>query len=138
MRQNISTGSHFEKSYGYSRAVRVGDTVYIAGTVGLDLATGTIPSDPAEQFRHAIHNITLGLTEAGATLADVVQLTTYVSAPAIFTDIVGPLLGETFGGIRPTNTALVVSFPWPGIDLEIQSIAVIGAGAGLGTAGQGG
>ncbi|WP_420392788.1 Rid family hydrolase [Acuticoccus sp.] len=128
MRQNVSTGSRFEEAYGYSRAVRVGDTVYVAGTVGIDRASGRVPEDPAEQYDNAIDIITGALAEAGAGLADVVQLTVYVASAELFTEVVGPRLAATFGGIRPTNAALVVAFPWPEIKLEIQSVAVIGAG----------
>ncbi|RAI00600.1 hypothetical protein DLJ53_15185 [Acuticoccus sediminis] len=126
-RRNITFGAPLEQKYGYTRAVKVGETVYVAGTIGLDPSTGTLPDDPTAQFHNAIGIIRRALEEAGASLSEIVQLTTYVSAPEMFTEVVGPLLGETFGDIRPTNTALVVSFPWPGIALEIQSIAVIGA-----------
>ncbi len=129
MRQNIIFGSPFEEAYGYARAVKVGDTVYVSGTIGRDAETGALPEDPAAQYHNAIAIIARALREAGATLDDIVQLTVYSATAEVFTETVGPLLGETFGAIRPTNTALVVSFPWPGIAVEIQSVAVIGAGA---------
>lgn len=125
MRQNITLGSPLEKAYGYSRAVKVGDMIWVAGTIGIDPATGAMPEDPEEQFHNAIRIIRRALEEAGASLAHIVQLTTYVSSPEVFTETVGPLLGKTFGDIRPTNTALVVSFPWPNISLELQSVAMI-------------
>lgn len=126
-RENFSTGSHFEKSFGYSRAVRVGEQVFVSGTVGLDYETGRIPDDPVDQFRQSVANITRALEMAGAKLADVVQITTYVTGPEVMTAI-GPALSETFGPIGPTNTALVVAFPFEGIKLEIQATAIVGCG----------
>jgi len=126
-RVNISSGSSFEEAFGYSRCVRVGETVYVSGTVGFDYDTGTCDSDPVEQLRQIIRNIEPPLNEAGATLKDVVQITTYVTAPEVF-DAIGSTLGEIFGDIRPTNAAVVVQFPVPHVKVEISATAVIGCG----------
>lgn len=127
-RENISSGSSFEKAFGYSRAVKVGQTVYISGTVGINYATGTCDPDPTVQLRQAIRNIEPALTQAGASLRDVVQLTTYVTSAEVF-QAVGPVLGEIFGDILPTNAALVVGFPVPDVKVEISAVAVVGCGA---------
>lgn len=127
-RQNFSTGSHFEKRFGYSRAVRVGDQIFVAGTVGLDYATGLIPEDPCAQFDQAIANIERALKMAGAELADVVQITLYVTGADVM-EAIGPSLAATFGPIGPTNTALAVAFPFEGIKLEIQAMAMAGCGS---------
>lgn len=127
-RQNHSSGSAFEKAYGYSRAVRVGETVYVSGTVGYDYAAGTCPEDPREQVRQIVRNIKAALAKTGARLADVVQITTYVESAEVF-ETIGPVLREVFGPVGPTNTALVVSFPVPLAKVEITSIAIIGCGA---------
>ena len=82
-RQNISSGSSYEEKYGYSRAVKVNDTVYISGTVGFNYQTGEISSDPVEQVQQIIRNIEPALEKAGAKLSDVVQISTYVTAPEI-------------------------------------------------------
>lgn len=126
-RINISSGSTFEEAYGYSRAVKVGDTVYISGTVGFDYKTGACDEDPKEQLRQIIRNMEPALAEAGTSLKDVVQITTYVTSAEVFADI-GPVLGEIFGDIRPTNAALVVQFPVPLVKVEISATAVIGCG----------
>ena len=126
-RENFSSGSSFEKAFGYSRAVKVGDTVYVSGTVGIDYLTGTCDPDPVAQLRQVIRNIEPALTRAGASLKDVVQITTYVTAPEVF-QAIGPTLGEIFGDILPTNAALVVQFPVPNVKVEIAAIAVIGCG----------
>jgi enamine deaminase RidA (YjgF/YER057c/UK114 family) len=127
-RENFSSGSSFEKAFGYSRAVKVGDTVYVSGTVGIDYATGTCDPDPVTQLRQVIRNIEPALIKAGASLKDVVQITTYVTSAEIFQTI-GPVLGEIFGDILPTNAALVVQFPVPDVTVEIAAVAVIGCGA---------
>lgn len=127
MRQNISSGSKFEAAYGYSRAVKVGDTLYISGTIGMDYAAGVMPEDPIAQLHQVIRNFELPLQAAGASLADIVQITTYVSAPEVFAEI-GPEMGRIFGAAPPANAALVVGFPVPGVKVEISAIARIGCG----------
>ena len=126
-RQNISSGSSFEKAFGYSRAVKVGQTVYVSGTVGIDYETGTCDPDPAVQLRQVIRNIEPALMHAGASLKDIVQLTTYVTSAEVFQTI-GPVLGEIFGDILPTNAALVVGFPVTNVKVEISAVAVVGCG----------
>lgn len=124
-RQNISSGSKFEKDFGYSRAVKAGDTLYISGTIGMDYAAGVMPEDAVGQLRQIIKNFEPALTAAGSSLKDIVQITTYVSAPEIFQQV-GPELGKIFGDIGPTNAALVVAFPVPGVLVEIAATAVVG------------
>ena len=126
-RVNISSGSKFEEAFGYSRAVKAGDTVYVSGTIGMDYAAGAMSKDPVAQLHQIIRNFEPALTKAGATLKDVVQITTYVTAPEVFQTI-GPELGNIFAHIRPTNAALVVAFPVPDVKVEISAIAVIGCG----------
>ena len=127
-RLNISSGSKFEEAYGYSRAVKVGDTLYISGTIGMNFATGEMSADPVEQLRQVVANIEPAIEKAGGTLKDVVQITTYVTEPEVFAAI-GPELGKIFGDIRPTNAALVVAFPVPDVKVEISATAVIGCGS---------
>ena len=91
-RQNISSGSSFEAKFGYSRAVKVGEMVFVSGTVGMDYQTGKVSPDPCEQLRQIIRNMEPALAKAGAALKDVVQITTYVTAPEIFQTI-GPVPG---------------------------------------------
>lgn len=127
-RKNISSGSKFEEAFGYSRAVKVGDTLYISGTIGMNYATGQVSPDPIEQLRQVIANMMPALTQAGATLADIVQTTVYVTAPEVFATI-GPELGVIFKDIRPTCAGLVVAFPVPDVKVELAAIAVIGCGS---------
>ena len=127
-RLNISSGSKFEEAFGYSRAVRAGDMLFIAGTIGMDYATSRISDDPVEQLHQIIRNMEPSLAKAGSSLKDIAQITVYVTAPEIFQTI-GPELGRIFGDIRPTNAALVVAFPVPDVKVEISATAVIGCGA---------
>src|SRR5690606_3871450 len=71
----ISSGSAFEEKIGYSRAVVVGDTVYVSGTTGYDYATGTISDDVAEQTAQTLRNIAAALEQAGSSLDEVVRVT---------------------------------------------------------------
>ena len=127
-RVNISSGSSFEKKFGYSRAVKVGDTVYISGTVGFNYETGDISLDPVEQLRQIIRNIGFALDKAGAKLTDIVQTTVYITKPEIFNEAIGPELGIIFADTLPTCAALVVEFPVPKVVVELSATAVIGCG----------
>ena len=126
-RENHSSGSTFEKAFGYSRAVKVGETIYVSGTVGIDYTTGFCDPDPVAQLRQVIKNIEPALAKFGSSLKDVVQIQTYVTSAEVFQTI-GPVMGEIFAGILPTNAALVVQFPVPNVKVEIAAVAVIGCG----------
>jgi len=78
-RRRLSSGSPFEKAYGYSRAVVAGDQVLISGTTGYDYATMAMPEGPAEQTRNIYATFAAVLREAGGTLADIVRLRTFVT-----------------------------------------------------------
>jgi len=107
-RRLISSGSPFERAYGYSRAVAIGDDVFVSGTTGYDYATMTMPADPAEQARAIYATFAEVLGQAGASLADVVRLRTYVTDPAFCAPVLA-VQGEVFGDIRPAATIVVVS-----------------------------
>lgn len=121
-RKLISSGSEFEKKIGYSRAVVDGDFVFVSGTTGFDYAAGTISDDPAEQTRQTLKNIEAALKEAGATFADIVRanyiITDAADWPSIF-----PVLGETFGDIRPAATAIIAGLVDPRMKVEIEVTA---------------
>ena len=127
-RVNISSGSKFEAAFGYSRAVKVGDMLYISVTIGMDYAAGTMSDDPIEQLHQIVRNFELPLSKAGATIKDIVQITTYVTAPDIVAEV-GPGRGKIFGDAPPANAALVVSFPVDGVKVEISAVAIVGCGA---------
>ena len=130
MRRLISSGSLFEAETGYSRAVVDGEWVFVAGTTGFDYAAMTIADDPAEQARQALRNIAAALAEAGARLSDVVRVKYYLPDAADWPRIV-PVLGETFGAIRPAATALICGLIDPRMKIEVE-VTARRAGAGNG------
>ena len=125
-RRLISSGSPFEKTYGYSRAVVSGAEVHVSGTTGYDYATMAMPDDPGDQARNIYATIAAVLKEAGGSLADVVRLRTYVT-DAAFCEAVLKVQGEVFGDIRPAATIVVVSgLLRPEMKVEIEADARIG------------
>ena len=109
-RKLISTGSPFEKTAGYSRAVVDGEWCFVAGTTGYDYATMTMPETVEQQARNCMATIASTLEKAGFSLADVVRAHYYVTDRA-FVSRVFPILGEYFGEIRPAKARLKNIFP---------------------------
>jgi enamine deaminase RidA (YjgF/YER057c/UK114 family) len=119
----ISSGSPYEKTYGYSRAVICGDEVHIAGTTGYDYAKMTMPADVAEQTRNIYATVAEVLKEAGGALADIVRLRTFVT-DAAYCEAVLKVQGEVFGAIRPAATIVVVqALLKPEMKVEIEADA---------------
>jgi enamine deaminase RidA (YjgF/YER057c/UK114 family) len=122
-RRLISTGSPFEKSFGYSRAVVDGDYVFVSGTTGYDYVTMTMPEDVAEQARNIAETIAGALKEAGASLEDVVRLQTYVT-DAAYCEPVLRVQGEIYGAIRPAASIYVIAgLLRPEMKVEIEATA---------------
>ena len=121
MRKNISGSSPFEPIIGFSRAVRVGNTVHVSGTgpVGADTA------DAPAQTRHTLLIIKEALEKAGARLEDVVRTRMYLTHVEDW-EAVGRVHGEFFGAIRPAATMVVVAkLLNPSWRIEIEADAVI-------------
>lgn len=123
MRKLISTGSPFEKTAGYSRAVAQGDWCFVSGTTGYDYATMTMPDAVEDQTRNAMATISAALEEAGFALADVVRVHYYIT-DAAFVDAVFPILGGYFGDIRPAATMIVCGLNKPEMKIEIEATAL--------------
>ena len=124
-RRAISSGSPFERTAGYSRAVALGDEIHVSGTTGYDYATMTMPDDPAEQARNIYATFAGVLKEAGSDLADIVRLRTYVT-DAAFCEPVLKVQGEAFGDIRPAATIVIVAgLLKPEMKVEIEADARI-------------
>ncbi len=125
MRKLISTGSPFEKTAGYSRAVVQGDWCFVAGTTGYDYATMTMPDSVEQQCRNCLATIGNALAEGGISYAEVVRAHYYIT-DASYADIVFPILGETFGDIRPAATMIVCQLNKPEMKIEIEVTALKG------------
>jgi enamine deaminase RidA (YjgF/YER057c/UK114 family) len=122
-RRLVSSGSPFEQTYGYSRAVVSGEEVHIAGTTGYDYRTMAMPNDPAEQTRNIYATFSAVLKDAGGSLADIVRLRTFVTDVA-YCEPALKVQGEVFGTIRPAGTIVVVSaLLRPEMKVEIEADA---------------
>lgn len=121
-RRLISSGSTFEQEIGYSRAVMVGDWVFVSGTTGFDYRSMTIADGIVEQTEQCLKNIESALAEAGATLADVVRVTYIVPQADQFRDC-WPVLRRYFGEIRPAATMISAGLADPRMRIEIEVTA---------------
>ncbi len=106
-RENISSGSPFEPRYGFSRAVRVGERVLVAGTAPI-WPDGTVDPDPGAQTRRCLEIMLGALAAAGGSPDDVVRTRMFIT-DASYADEVGEAHGEVFAAIRPTATMVVVA-----------------------------
>lgn len=124
-RRLISTGSPFEAEYAYSRAVVQGDWCFMAGTIGYDYATGTVPDGVEAQTGVALATIARVLGEAGFAMADVVRTVIHLPDPADQPKI-AHLLRAAFGDVRPANTTVATPLLDPAWRIEIEVTAFRG------------
>ena len=124
-RRNISSGTPWEDQVGYSRAVRVGDRIFVTGTLGAD-AQGTIlsPGDPYRQAMDALDKIEQAMIDAGGCLEDIVRTRIYIS-DMDHAGEVGRAHGERLGDIRPCCTMVVVKCLFAEALVEIEADAVL-------------
>ncbi|WP_375485541.1 RidA family protein [uncultured Mycobacterium sp.] len=121
----VSSGSDFEAAVGYSRAVRVGPYVAVAGTTG----AGPV-DDICAQTRDALRRIAIALGEAGAALSEVVRTRIYVTDISRWREVAA-VHAEVFGQIRPAATMVEVSaLIAPGLLVEIEADAYVGSATG--------
>jgi enamine deaminase RidA (YjgF/YER057c/UK114 family) len=125
-RRNVSSGTEWEAKVGYSRAVRVGDRVEVAGTTATDEDGAVVgEGDPYAQTVQTLQNVESGLEAAGATMADVVRTRIFVTDVEQW-EAVGRAHGEVFGEIRPATTLVEVSaLVDPAMCVEIEAVAVV-------------
>jgi len=125
-RQRVASGSPFEATIGFSRAVRVGPHVFVSGTAPV-WPDGSCDPDPAVQARRSLEIIVAALAEAGASAAEVVRTRTFLVDVAD-AGTVGAVHGEVFGAVRPASTMVAVSALLdPRWKVEIEAEALIGS-----------
>ncbi len=124
-RRHARSGSPYEETIGFSRAVRVGSTVAVSGTAPV-WPDGHVDPDPALQARRCWEIVVAALEDLGAGVADVVRTRQYI-VRADVADAVGAVHGEVFGDMRPASTMVVVAgLLDPRWLVEVEAEAVVG------------
>ena len=122
-RKLIATGSDFEKTAGYSRAVVDGGFVFVAGCTGQDYTTGSVVEGGiTEQTKQTFRTIEWALGEAGGSLADVVRATYYITDRAYVPEALA-IIGEKFRDIRPASTLIICGLVREELLIEIEVTA---------------
>ena len=123
----ISSGTVWEQKYGYSRAVRVGDLVFVAGTTAVDDNGAVVGAgSPYQQAKFIFQKIDRALHQADSSLQDVVRVRTFVVDIARWEEV-ARAQGEVFGEIRPAATLVAVShLVSPDLLVEIEVDAIKG------------
>ncbi|MGZ8394788.1 MAG: RidA family protein [Nitrospira sp.] len=123
-RRNVSTGGPWEGKIGYSRAVRVGQSVQVSGTTAMTPSGLVGKGDPYAQTIQTLKTIEAALAQAGASMADVVRTRIYMANIEQWQDV-GRAHGEVFGAIRPATTMVEVKrLIDPDMLVEIEADAI--------------
>jgi enamine deaminase RidA (YjgF/YER057c/UK114 family) len=123
--KRISTGSPFEATMGYSRAVVKGGWCFVSGVTGYDYSTMEMPEGALDQARNCFRTIASVLTEAGFTMGDIVRVQ-YTLTDAGLVDAVLPALSESLGDVRPAATMVIAGLIRPEMLIEIEVTAFKG------------
>lgn len=123
-RSTVTTGSTFEETFGYSRAVRDGTIVKVSATAAIQDGEAVAPGDAYEQARFILERIEEALEALDATMDDVIQTRVYILDFADWQDI-GRAHREFLGEVKPANTMVeIAGLPLDGLRLEIEAEAV--------------
>lgn len=123
--KQISTGSPFEATMGYSRAIVKGGWCFVSGVTGYDYATMQMPDGIADQARNCFATIAAVLVEAGFDMTDIVRVQ-YTVVSADMVEALVPALGEALGHIRPAATMVIAGLIRPEMKVEIEVTAFKG------------
>ena len=122
-RQRVSSGSPFEATVGYCRAVAVDDRIFVAGTAPIS-PDGTVADSPGAQARRVFEIVGAALAEVGSGLHDIVRTRVYLVDAADFAEV-GAVHGELLGDVRPANTTVVVAAlldPRWKVEIEVEAV----------------
>lgn len=128
MKQLLDSGSEFENAIGYSRAVVVGDRVFVSGTTGFAYSTMTISESVNAQAEQCIKNLEAALKIVKCSLRDVVRVRYMLIKVSDF-PTTWPVLQKAFGEVRPAATMIECGLADPRMKIEIEVDALIGSGA---------
>ena len=123
-RQRVSSGASWEGRVGYSRAVRVGNRVWVSGTTGTR-PDGTVPDGADAQATLALDTIVAALNELGANTDDVVAVRNYVIDIERDWEAIGDALRARFGAVRPAITMVQVArlmLPAHLVEIELEAV----------------
>ena len=120
-----TTRTKYEFQFGYSRAIRAGNVIRVAGTAGLRDDGQVVSDDVVEQMRKALEIVGEALAALGATFEDVIMTRVYVSDVRSI-DSVAVVHGDVFRDIRPASTIVKVEFVDPRILVEVEAEAIVG------------
>jgi enamine deaminase RidA (YjgF/YER057c/UK114 family) len=128
-RRSVGSGVGWEEKYGYSRAVRVGDHIYVSGTTAAGPEGLVAPGDAAGQARFALDKIEKAIRELGGSLGDVVRTRIYIARMNDWEEV-ARVHGDRLGDIRPANTLIRADLVGEEYLVEIEAEAVVGSGKG--------
>lgn len=126
-RRSVGSGVSWEREFGYSRAVRVGDRILVAGTTATGPDGPVHEGDASAQAHYAIDKIEKAIQQLGGTLADVVRTRVFVSDLDHW-EAVARVHGQRFGDIRPANTLVQAALIGNEYLVEIEAEAIVGSG----------
>ena len=129
MRQKVGSGVSWERDYGYSRAVRVGESIHVSGTTATGPDGVVAAGDAAGQTRFILDKIEVAISKLGGRLEDVVRTRVYVQRIEDW-QVVAAVHGERFRHIQPANTLVEARLVGDEYLVEIEAEAVVGSGEG--------
>lgn len=123
--KRISTGSAFEATMGYSRAIVKGGWCFVSGVTGYNYQTMTMPETASEQAQNCFATIASVLTEAGFAMSDIVRVQYTLTGENLVAEVT-PVLGAVMGAIRPAATMVIAGLIRPEMKIEIEVTAFKG------------